>query len=678
MPVTPPVNINQYQPAALVRWADQHAGPWKVTLPNGRQIQLSAVRNGRPLLLGTDNLNAAKSVGAEPLWPGVSNPDGLDGTGIRMGLFEGTIPLSSHPELAGRCQVYSASYGTHTTHVAGTLISQGLNPAAKGMAPNASISCYSWNNDVSAIVSLPSDIGITNHSYSLRVGWDFNARGDNRWLWAGDPSVSIDEDMDFGRYDSTARDWDQALFTKQNVLACRSAGNDRRQGPSSQPVEHWVWSDSQGQYVLSTDVRQLDGGNLGYGSVHDGGCAKNALTVGSVADITPPVTDQTVLYASSFSSCGPTDDGRIKPEISGNGESLTSTVYDAQMAPTYAASSGTSMASPSVAGGLALIVQRFRQLHPGVVLSAAALKALAIHTAKGGLEGPNYRTGWGILSAQSAVKLLDDESSGQSMLTQTSLTSGQTKQWQLYHPGGSFRTTLCWADPAAPEQTTHNDSSPRLVVDLDLLVTGSDGSIYPWTLTPSQPELKAVKGINDRDNVERVDAVDLPAGYYTVSVSCLKLPQKYSPFAFSLAVSGICLPATRLFLNASPNIYIGDRASVPVSVEVTAPGMHVTRSADMQNTLEITDIPLGSGQLAITAPRFLKRIVGFESTGNDLTINVAMTNGDADSNGSIDLFDFVELDKNFGGTVGDIDGDGRVNLFDYVVLDVGFGAMADQ
>ncbi len=627
--------------------------------------------------MGTDNLNAAKSAGVEPLWQSVSNPDGLDGTGVRMGLFEGGIPLSTHPELAGRCQVFNASYSTHTTHVAGTLIAQGLNASAKGMAPNASVSCYSWTNDVSTILSLAADIGVTNHSYSLRVGWDFNARGDNRWYWSGDPSEGMDEDIDFGRYDTTARDWDQALFTNQNVLACRSSGNDRRQGPSSQPVEHWVWSTSQGQYLLSYDVRQLDGGSLGYGSIHDGGCAKNVLTVGSVADIVPPVTDQTVLAPSSFSSCGPTDDGRIKPDISGNGESLTSTVYDGQMAPTYAASSGTSMSSPSVAGGLALIVQRFRQLHPGVVLSAAALKALAIHTAKGSQEGPNYRTGWGVLNATAAVGLLNGEATGNSMLTQTSLTRGQTRQWQLYHPGGDLRASLCWADPAAAEQTTHNDTTSRLVVDLDLVVTGSDGTYYPWTLNPAQPELKAVKGINNRDNVERVDAPNLPAGYYTVSVGCQNLAAKYSPFAFSLAVSGIGLPATRLFLNVSPSIYIGDRASLPVSVEVTAPGMHVTRSTDMQNTLDISDIPLGTGQLSITSPRFLRRVIGFESLGSDLTLNAVMTNGDADGSGSIDLFDFVELDRNFGGTISDLDGDGRVNLFDYVVLDIGFGAVAD-
>ena len=477
------------------------------------------------------------------------------------------------------------SYGAHTTHVAGTLIALGLKPAAKGMASAATINSYSWNNDYLTLNSMPSSISITNHSYGLRVGWDFNTRGDNRWLWTGDPLVSATEDINFGRYDATAVNWDTTLFQNQNVLVCRSAGNDRLQGPTSQPVEHWVWNNDLNEYELSTTVRQLDGGDTGYRSIHDASCAKNDLTIGSVADITTPITDETVLAPSYFSSCGPTDDGRIKPDICGNGEALTSCSIDAQNNPIYAIMTGTSMASPSVAGGLALVVQKYRQLHPNTVLAAPSLKAIAIHTARGNTAGPTYRTGWGVISVQSAVQMLDNETKAFSQIVQTSLNQGQTRQWSVYHPGGDMRATICWADPPAVEQTTHNDETPRLIVDLDLRITGAAGTLYPWTLNPSQPGLPAVKGDNSRDNVERIDAVGLPAGNYTISVNSKNMPTQYSPFAFSLVMSGIGHPAGRLLLQVTPNQYIGNLANVPVTLKVAGPnGYNTVRNTDMQNT----------------------------------------------------------------------------------------------
>ena len=55
-----------------------------------------------------------------------------------------------------------------------------------------------------------------------------------------------------------------------------------------------------------------------------------------------------------------------------------------------------------------------------------------------------------------------------------------------------------------------------------------------------------------------------------------------------------------------------------------------------------------------------------------------MMGGDANDDGQINLFDFVELDKNFGEADPDLNGDSIVNLFDYVMIDSSFGAQADK
>ncbi len=62
-----------------------------------------------------------------------------------------------------------------------------------------------------------------------------------------------------------------------------------------------------------------------------------------------------------------------------------------------------------------------------------------------------------------------------------------------------------------------------------------------------------------------------------------------------------------------------------------------------------------------------------------VSLNISMTNGDADGSGDVNLFDFVVLDTKFGSSdpMADLDGSGSVNLFDYMVVDQNFGAKGD-
>ena len=92
---------------------------------------------------------------------------------------------------------------------------------------------------------------------------------------------------------------------------------------------------------------------------------------------------------SFFSSWGPTDDGRIKPDVVANGEAVYSTLGSGDVA--YGAIGGTSMSTPSACGSAALLIEQFGRLFPGQAMRASTLKSLLILTATDrGQVGPDY------------------------------------------------------------------------------------------------------------------------------------------------------------------------------------------------------------------------------------------------------------------------------------------------
>jgi hypothetical protein len=364
---------------------------------------------------------------------------------------------------------------------------------------------------------------VSNHSYGLTAGWVFNALGDGYWVWQGDPSVDPEEDYRFGFYDDLAAAWDALAAAAPYYMILKSAGNEALQAGPARGEPYHVLDD--GTWRLVDTPRPPDGGSDGFDTLVDASVAKNVLTVGAVRDIAHRDRSLEDIRLLDGSSRGPTDDGRIKPDVVASGELVLSGMTWGDDA--YGTSSGTSHASPAVAG-LAGLLQSLHRRTFGVPMTSASMKGLLIHTADeaGPAPGPDYGFGWGLVNAERAARVVTEE-----RLHEAVLSDGAEAAWDLVlEDGEPLHATLAWTDPVGttvqdpwehpdPPTPVLNDRTPRLVNDLDLRITSPTGEdLLPWVLDPDRPAEAAAFGDNRVDVVEQVSRTGLPAGTYRVSV----------------------------------------------------------------------------------------------------------------------------------------------------------------
>ena len=188
------------------------------------------------------------------------------------------------------------------------------------------------------------DINLSNHSYGLVSGWNYNSDEEIWVLVLVIPELIQMKIISLVFYGSTTASIDELCSLLPDYTMVISAGNDLHEGPEEQPVTHKVWL---GKWKNSNEVRDIDGGEEGYDCIGINGVAKNVITVGSVD------YEQDPNVLTSFSSCGPTDDGRIKPDIVAPGISVFSSIASGENA--YAYYSGTSMSAAVVTGGVTLL-----------------------------------------------------------------------------------------------------------------------------------------------------------------------------------------------------------------------------------------------------------------------------------------------------------------------------------
>jgi serine protease AprX len=420
--------------------------------------------DGNPVYINTkSNVESGTLIKANQLYSGGSLGVNITGQNMVAGIWDGGQVRATHELLAGKVAMQAGQTldgsaanhkgNNHQTHVSGTIVGKELasQPSARGIAYGATAQNYDWDNDKVEMASFASSgFLISNHSYG----------------YANDNTTPV---WTFGAYDSEARAWDVIAKNAPNYLPFVAAGNEQ------QPSDNG--NNSKNGYDLITGAS----------------AAKNVMTVGALN------ADKAM---SSYSNWGPTDDGRVKPEIVARGTDI----YSAQFATAtgipsdnaYVESNGTSYATPAAAAAGLLLQQYYNSLY-GIYMKAATLKALMLGTAEDlGQPGPDPKFGWGLLDVEKAAKAIK---------TKSASVSPNNQQWSDGSSRGSyieeitynlppyidtdpnrqelFRNvtargngeplivSIAWTDTEGTEQTSTNGTDPttsRLVHNFDILV----------------------------------------------------------------------------------------------------------------------------------------------------------------------------------------------------------------
>lgn len=485
-------------------------------------------------------------------------PYNLTGTGVNVGLWDGGPVLTTHQDFGTRVtQVEGGSDAfaaqDHGTHVSGTIGgSGGGNNTARGMATQVNIWAHRFNGgdpvteQQTAFDSGTEAIRASNHSWGSVLGWD-----------PGPPASQTGNNNLFGAYEGEAVAWDQLVRNRPGLVVVNSSGND--DGDCDPDPNNPVSCDGvlvNGQYydLLGTFKN-----------------AKNIITVGAVND--------NGTTKAGFSSTGPSDDSRIKPDIVANGVSLTSTCRDPNnMSSTsfYCVKGGTSMSTPTTTGTVAVLIQHYSQRYGTTATpSADIMKALLTNTATDiGRPGPDYQFGFGRLDALLAAQTID---AGPVRIVTDAIDNGDTDEYLIPVPAATplLRVTLNWIDPPGSASTSDDQGTADLINNLDLeLVAPNNAVSFPFSGPGRGNETanSTATGPNTRDTVEQ-GVVNNPAqGFWRVRVKGTGVPSGPQNYAL---VSNLSFS-----LPSQPEIEV----NAPLAFEENCVGEFEDRTVSIFNT----------------------------------------------------------------------------------------------
>lgn len=465
---------------------------------------------GPPLTPSNDGIRA--QIGVDIV---NGDPYNLDGTGVDVLVYD-SGQAGDHVDFGTRLTHGDGdSVSDHSTHVAGTVGGDGSNSVNRGgtalqwrgMAPAVDLISYGTSYPGSGVIfyenvpDIEADWDAARNTHGADLGtaslgsniyYNYPTRCDLMGLY-GASSVLIDQ---------IVRGGNSTVGLGEKYIATWAAGNERGWGTSCAT----------------------------YGIVAPPAAAKNPIHVGGSN------TNNNTQYAHT--SWGPTQDGRIKPivtagacQTSGDG-GVTST--DDSPVNYYTVKCGTSMATPAVAGGIALMLQHYRDVYntTGRFWPSAA-KAILMQTATDlGRAGPDYEWGYGQVNIHAAVDLISRRA-----FRQDNVAQGAVDVYSMIVPEGldPLTVSLAWDD----HEATLN-ANPTLINNLDLELVSPSGALWrPWVLNAGSPTADATRGLDNRNNQEQVQVPTPEVGTWIVRVRGTTVPQ--GPQDYGLACEG-CKP----------------------------------------------------------------------------------------------------------------------------------------
>ncbi len=574
------------------------------------------------------------------------------------------VAIYNWPGSAGGCFQSITNDGSidvdsgHGTHVAGSVLSDGdANGIGKGAAPAARLVFQSVENYATVtsmcrmlygyvngyyLVGLPSNIqDIFTQSYNAGARIHTNS-------WGSDAA---------GDYTADSANADTSMWNRPDLLITFSAGNAGVDANSDGLIDN----DSMGSPATAKNVLTVGASenaradnfpcdtSLAYTNCAAQSGLNSIFTWGAAwpsdypaNPIKDDVSAGNANQMAAFSSRGPTDDNRIKPDVVAPGSWILSAYsdlyqqgYDASANPQngawqydgygypysqgYKYMSGTSMSTPMTAGAAAVVRDYYQKAY-GFAASAALVKATLINTAVDMLDEnndgvndndfpiPNSHEGWGLINLDAATN-----GSVQYVETGAGLATNGSVSYSVTATGGPLKITVVWTDYPSTASASIN-----LVNDLDLTVTAPGGTLYNGNVFAGGWS-NAGGSADRRNNVENVYLQNPAAGTYTIQVRGYNVPNGPQPFA--LVVTG------GAFGSGATNTPTATATATPTNTATpTGPTPTATHTATATATATPTNTPTNS-----PTPTATSAIV---TTGwFSASANAAVTSSSGDNNG---------------------------------------------